>query len=142
MSKLNLSQFDVVNAAEEGAWMDVYTPSGEKSEARIKLLGTDSKVYRDRVRANLNSRLNKKPGKRQDIDFDREERKGLELLAKMTITWEGIYNEEKDPDTGELVEVEVVHSFESAIALYKQYPWIKEQVDEFVADRNNFLKNA
>ena len=129
---LDLAKYDVVSAAEEGATLTLRDPVSDVpfEGSTITVLGTDSKLYRDAVKAKLNSRLNQK--KSAKVDMDQEERKSIELLARMTVGWTGIARNGSEVDC----------TFENAVAVYREFPWIKEQVDEFVSDRSNFLRSA
>ncbi len=132
---MDLSTLDVVSASNQGATLELIHPVTEEkivdddgNVMSITVLGTDSQTYRDILKARTRQRLNQK--KQSKIDLDEAEHKGLELLARCTMGWANIYDE------GE----KVPFSFEAALNLYKKYPWIKEQVDNFMADRSNFLK--
>lgn len=140
---MDFRKYDVVKAAETGAILYLRDPAtgeplgqenpetGEPEGAWIKLMGTDSTVYKNAIHSRLNKRLNQK--KQKDVDIAVEEKSTLVTLAKMTIDW----SEETGID-GELLEC----TQQNAVRLYREFPWVKEQVDEFVAERSNFLNGA
>ena len=136
---MDLSSLDTVSASAEGASLELRNPVSdavlrdEKSgePVTITLVGTDSRDYMKITHDIQNRRLGKRLGKggrlkttAEEIDAD-----ALELLVASTKSWQHII-----VDGAEL-------SFSAANArmLYTRFPWIKEQVDEFIADRSNFL---
>ena len=145
---MDLSTLDVRKAANEGAELELIhptegtilrepvpetAPEGTIGEALVIMLaGTDSEVYREALKSRARQRLNqqKKKNRAEQTDFDEAERKGIELLAKCTMGWRNISEDGK----------ELQFNVNNAITIYTKYPWIKEQVDVFMADRSNFLK--
>lgn len=118
-----------------GAEMPVLHPvtgdalTNDKGDAMtITLVGTDSVEFKSIVR----DRLRKQPAsKAKQVDLEEAEQRGIELLAKITQGWSGIQFEGKP----------LAFSYENAVKLYSELPWLKEQVDKFVADRSNFIKS-
>lgn len=124
------------NAKEEGEFMPIYNPgTGEplmtddgKAEIGIYLVGRDSKQYREAQRAITNRRLGRKGG--AQLTAERLESEANEILAKCTVSWtKGIVFEGAELD----------FNYHNAKKLYDNLPWLKEQVDEFVSERSNFL---
>jgi len=133
---MDLSKLDVKEAADRGADMVLRHPAtGEELFADdgtpivFKLLGSDSQEYRRMVRMTANKNL--KQG-RQTPTVERFEQNGVELLVAVTVGWSGVQV------NGEMLEF----SPANARQLYTDYRWIQEQVDQFVAERANFLTNA
>lgn len=95
----------------------------------ITLVGTDSDVFRKAQRAILDRRLNQK-GKTK-LSSAEIEQEGITTLASCTVGWSGIKIDGK----------ELPFSKDNVKALYGRadLPWIKDQVDEFIADRSNFM---
>ena len=100
-----------------------------ETDFKIKLAGLDSYIYRNWIKTSLNKRLAKK--KKRDFSFEESERSSVELLAALTLGWEGL----------ELNGEDVPFSYEAALGLYSDpnNKWLREQVDEFVNDRSNFF---
>lgn len=94
----------------------------------IVLLGKDSKEYRAAVAKTANSRLRNR--KVQTVEQAQQD--GIDLLAAVTVGWSGIA---ENGEPLECTEKEVKR-------VYREYAWIREQVDEFVDDRANFLTSA
>ena len=128
-----LYKLDMREAASRGALMVLRHPaSGEElttddgGQIYIELLGMDSPEYRQLIRAAATrnvSRGRKRPSP------ELLEQEGITLLAGVTKGWGGV-----------VVGGEVIaFSPEAAKRLYTDYAWIREQVDEFVGERGNFL---
>ena len=126
---MELTQFDVVSPANEGVWMNLEHPvTGEPLEVKIKLAGIDSDYYKKELRRQQNKRFKK--GFRK-MNAEELESETIELLVACTLDWDGVELE------GQALECNP----ENVRKVYKQFPWIKEQVDNFINDRANFLKN-
>ena len=125
---------DSFSAESTDAFMSLVSPatgevllSDDGAEIGITLVGKDSDVYRKAQRVVTNRRLSKKTN--ATLTAERLESEANEVLARCTISWTGVVYEGN----------ELEFSFASAKMLYTQLPWVKEQVDEFVAERANFL---
>lgn len=137
---MDLSKYNVEKMAEQGAWLDLESPedgtplkTDDGKPVRIKLLGTDSKAWREKNRQNQRDRIAQMARRKsRDIDYTVSDEQACEMLSVCTIAWEGIVEE------GETVEF----SQEAAKDIYMRYIWIREQVDMFIGDRANFFPNA
>ena len=137
----DLAHLDPTYAADQGAWLHLKHPNTgdllyldadqlEPSKPiKIKLAGKDSTNWKAAEQADLDRRLdqaqrnNKLSVKAQDV-----ERRGLKILAAVTLEWENVMWDGKPLSC----------SASTAEQLYNARTWIREQVDEFVADRKNF----
>lgn len=101
-------------------------------EAYIELHSSDSDIAKKAQRAITNARLAMR--NRNAIDAKRLESEGTELLADLTVGWR-LMTLDGDP-------VDVPFSRANAVELYadNEMAWLREQVDGFVADRENFSK--
>lgn len=133
---MDLATLDITKAANEGAVMEVRHPAAGtvlKDDAgepiTITLIGSDSEKVKRRQRVELNKRL--KSGRRQAMTAEELDEQGLDLLAFCTVSWTGIMLD------GQVLEC----NHGNAVAVYQRLPWLKEQVDTFVGDRANFLKD-
>lgn len=132
--------FDLANygklASPEGVWMEVLDPKTETpirntegQPVRILLVGTDSPQFRAKNREFMNRRLKRNKvalGTAEQLEAEKHE-----TLAACTLGWEGfILNGKEWP-----------FSPENAYSLYANpaLRFIREQVDEFVGERANFL---
>jgi hypothetical protein len=106
----------------------LYSDDGEPIS--ITIHSADSDKFRSVMRQFGNKRLNEKKNKKQRME--ELEEVSARILAKVTVSWENIVEEGK----------EITCTEENAFRLYMDYSWIREQLDEFVNDRSNFLKSA
>ena len=136
--KVNNSGFDIGTLVGEdestGQFMQLTHPvngepllDGDNKEIGIYLLGKDSSVYRNAQRSVTNRRLNSKGS--STITAERIEAEAIEILAKCTVSWTGILYKGEP----------LVCGPGAARKLYTEAPWVKEQVDEFIAERANHL---
>ncbi len=103
--------------------------TGEPTDIVINLYGQDSKVYQKASKKNLNTILKKGT---KNTNADQVEARSLDLLAACSASWANMVVD------GEELEC----TTQNARDVYKRYAWIKEQVDEHLGDRANFLQNA
>lgn len=130
---IDLSQFET---GSEGEWLELLHPvtgqpiaDDEGNTLRVQLLGKDSKEYRKAQRAITERRL-KSRSKANRFDAEALEQEAVDVLIACTVAWEGFAEEGK--------ELECKPA--NVRKVYLEYPWIKEQVDEFVDDRGNFMQ--
>lgn len=105
-----------------------------KEPVTITLLGQDCGDYKARAHEIANKRIviSQNKGVKLRVDAAEIERESLDLLVLLTKDWKHLDWDGKELDcTPENVEM-----------VYKELPWLREQVDEFVGDRGNFLGNS
>ena len=119
--------------AHEGAEMQVRHPGTNApiDGMVVTLLGMDSEPALRAQRVATNRRLKQGIAKMklsaEELDSD-----GLDLLTALTVSWRGIEWDGKPyPCTPE-----------NARSLYTKLRWLREQVDEFVGERANFLPKS
>ncbi len=127
----DLSNLDTGAAAEMGAVLEVLHPiDNTPLGLKITLAGADSDIYRQFVNKTGNKRMQRmKPGQFRPPSAEEQEESGLSLLAACTLSWEGVVVDGQ----------ELPCSKDNAKTLYRRFPWIREQVDQFIGDRANFL---
>lgn len=131
----DLSQLDTVAAADTGATMTVRHPvtgddlnGADDKPMTLTVLGADSGEFK---RAVSDSAKARKPGKVATIAD--AERATVDMLTRITTgmsgnwTWDG---------------KAFPFSKENVKRLYTERPWLRQQVDEFIADRANFLASS
>lgn len=103
--------------------------TADKRPVVIMLVGADSDTYIKAQRKMLNERMNRNKKPDADVMFQQ----GIDLLVNCTVGWSGITTDNGKKD--------LPFTPDAARALYtnKSLPWVKEQVDEFVGNRGNFL---
>ena len=125
---MDLTNFNLAEKSEEGAELTLVSPAGEELDAKIVLVGKDSPKYRNAFKKIIERKSVKKQKK---IDLDLADRETVELVTACTISWQNI---EED---GVVIEFNA----ENAKRIYTEHAWVREQADEFIGDRANFLAN-
>lgn len=130
----DLSEIDTVAGANAGFDVKIYHPgTKEDLDITIKVLGKDSDEFQKISRAQSKKRMAKmtKGGgfRNSNVSLEEIERDGLELLAACTKSWTGVIVEGKPLDC----------TVPNAAMVYERFPWIREQVDEAIGDRANFI---
>ena len=132
---MDLSSFDTAKSADTGAKMQLRNPADESillDGVFITVAGRDSDRFQKAERAQTDfrleqSRVSGRPAKLSSAGIEADR---IKILVACTLGWEGI----------ELDGAALEFSADNAEKLYKRLPWVKEQVDRFIADRANFLK--
>ena len=94
----------------------------------ITLLGVDSKEWR-RESLKLRNENLKLQRKRNGVDAEKYDDDGIRLLAACTVGWRGL-TEDGQP---------VPFTPENVMRIYRDFGFIRQQVDEFVSDIGNFI---
>lgn len=120
--------------ADDGATLQIVHPESEEviDGMTITLLGQDSKVYRKIQLAKQQAALNRIAKGKKAIDLDAEKlaEDSIDDLVQLTTDWTGFVLD------GNPLEC----TPENIRTVYGEWAWIKEQVQEFVADRSNFFR--
>lgn len=120
--------------AEEGAVLELVHPDTEEviPGMTIRLLGYDSSVYRKIALKKQQAALNRisKGKKAMDLKAEQIEEDTIEELVALTVEWTGFEME------GEALPCNP----ENKRMVYSDWRWIKEQAQEFVANRANFFR--
>lgn len=128
----DLPNFDSRKGADEGFELQlVDLKTGAPSQVFITVRGADSEAFqaanneqaRRRMRALQKSRKATVMPEQMDADV-------IELLVAATVGWRGVKAKGG---------AEVPYSPAAAAELYKAFPTIREQVDQAIGDRSNFL---
>jgi hypothetical protein len=129
---MDLNNLDVVKLANEGAVLELLHPGtgevltdekGKEPKAWfLRMLGSDSDIYRNTIKRRFERNQNKKNSK---IDLDEVQVRTAELLAKCTVDCYIIEN-------GKPIEC----SQSEMTRVYLKYPWLREQAEEAMADRS------
>lgn len=141
---MSLTSLSTSTAANAGRTMTVLHPddrvpllADDKTPVTITLLGKDSDTFIKAQNAARNRAVEavKKQMKFSSAAADLE---ASQTLARCTTGWTGIPRGWLD---GSDDETAADFSFENAVALYSNLGvrWVRDQVDEFVAERAHFL---
>ena len=137
----DLKSLNMTDHAEKGAELVILHPTTgepltgdeEGSVWKIRLIGSDAKVVKDAKHAVLNKRISqsvasgKLRARANDLEKD-----GIDVLVRCTQSWENIV------EGGQVVPF----TPDNARRLYRDYDWLREQVESFISDRSNFLGNS
>jgi hypothetical protein len=133
----DLDQLDIVSQANEGSMCVIRHPvTGEEQyqdngdPVYLMLAGMDSTMYRDAQRKIADSRLNRK-SKSAMINLADIEAEQISLLAECTLGWGGMVVAGK----------ELPFDRKTVRSIYEKYPTIREQAEQHVADRSNYLRD-
>jgi len=130
----DISSLSIDSSNDEGAPMTLVHPvtgddllNDDEKPMKIYLVGSDSPEFRV-----VQSRIDAKYRSRKPPSFGQKQSHAIELLVACTKRFENLQVE------GEIVSF----TDDTAKILYKTFPWIKDQVDEFVGERANHLGNS
>ena len=126
---LDIRRLASSKSAEEGFELELLDDRRMPTGAFIRIRGADGDTYRAKRREIQRSRLAGAQGRDLRTLPDRVDEEELELLAGVTTGWRGLLSD----------GVELAYSEAAAMALYRDVPGIKEQVDAAVHNRANFL---
>ena len=100
------------------------------TDMTITVLAPHSKEYKKAQHEQISKRLKKaQESKSQDVDYSDIEEATLEVLAKVTKSWDITFD-------GEKPELTVA----KAKSIYDEVFWIKNQIEEEVSDSLDFMK--
>lgn len=123
---MDLANLYTRDNAEKGMEMQLINPDdgsvikGDDGEPwTIIVIGTDSDRYQRILREAARKR-------------NKTEDDGIENMASLVLDWSGLVLN-KEP---------YVFSRDNAIKLLRDFPWIRDQVLQFAAERRNFLPKA
>jgi len=117
---MDINTLYTAEAHEEGAEIRIVSPlDGKETDFYVTLQGIDSKTYKKAVRAYHRKLIAEEDG--GEID----------LIVAITKGWRGLKSGKE----------EIIFSPEAARDLYVNAPNVTTQIDQFVADRTNFIKD-
>lgn len=118
---MKLNDLYTADIHDDGAEINIKDGEGNLTKLFIKVRGVDSKAVRQHNKRQQKAYIE---SLRKDKDFD-DDKWLIDGLVSATIDWRGI--SEKHSDT-------------LCRELYENAPYVREQVDEFIAERANFTK--
>lgn len=132
---MDLANLDLSKRSENQAVLTVQHPittedmvDDEGNPVTITLLGMESAIAKRMTKARAQKQLNSRKSK-QDLDEMREFT--INLLSKLVVASSGF------KEHG--IEIDLADE-STAVRIFTQYAWLREQVDEFLMDRANFYK--
>jgi hypothetical protein len=129
---LQLFKLDTTELANKGSEMIVSDPiTGEPTDAVLVLAGTDSERWKSAKLALQEKRLKASQKGKVKLSIKDMEDEALELLCQVVLDWRGIEMEEG---------VEYPCTPENVRTVLTTFGWLKDAVDHFVGDRQNFMR--
>ena len=125
----NLGLFDVETDANRGARLELMDKFGKKSGEWILLLGTDSREAQAKLAEAAQARVTRAQRGDRTVTLEQVREERCSFLAALTREWSF-----KTQD-GAALPCDAANAY----ALYRASSLIREQVDEFVSSRANFL---
>lgn len=140
----DFSTLDSQAACDAGTTIPIISPATAEpmvddedgQPVTITILGIDSAKLRKVAKDNINRRVNSfRKGKDAEFDIDEADAQKFKLYAAATIAWHGIALDSKEP-----LECNEANAFR----FYSdpRFPWLIEQIDKAIADRQRFFKKA
>ena len=131
---MDFKDLDVAAHAEEGAVLELRHPytdevlmgDSDGKPMTITLLGADSPTFKRAV-----TDIQQASSKRKRHTPAEQERNVVNALARATVGWSDNFEWDGEP---------FPFTAENCRRLYTERAWVRSQVDEFMADRSNFLK--
>lgn len=121
-----LEDFYTRDKHETGAVCEIRYPDGSPSRLKIRVKGLDSDVYRRASKRHANQALDHIANR--TIEKFNDEKETLQALVDLTIGWN-----DEDEDVPAFTP-------EKCLELYREAPYVRDQVDGFIANRANFTK--
>lgn len=104
--------------------------NADGSEMTITVYGPHTAPFKAAIHEATNKRIQKAAkNKKLSVTAEEVEDAGLEFLAKVTKEWDITLGGKKP-----------VADLASVTQVYRDFPWIKDQVNEAIEDINSFLK--
>ena len=132
---IDLASLDAKPKSEAGADCHILHPDlGTEMGIVITLRGSESDIYKRNFWAQVNRERAKQAAQRgvvQPFDPDKAESEACELLADCTIGWCGVFLDGED----------MPFSRANAIKLYGRFPWMRKQIDAFIANEANYRQD-
>jgi hypothetical protein len=140
-----LAELSPKQAAETGVEITLFHPKTNLPlNERITVYGSDSEVVKRIQRKQLNRRLERSQRNRNNkgtVTAEESEAEGLDLLVGSVKEWRTVSEDAASRPEIELAVGEWLPCTpENVRRVFEELPWMKEQVDQGVADRANFLQ--
>jgi hypothetical protein len=146
-----LAELSPKAAAESGVEITLYHPKTNLPLAeRITIYGADSEVVKGVQRRLLNRRMERATRSRNNkstVSAEENEAEGLELVVAGVKSWRTIMPKKEDEPEQSRPQIELAVGEwldctpENIKRVFERLPWMKEQVDQGIADRANFLQD-
>lgn len=136
-----LAELSTKTTAEQGAEITICHPKTNLPlDITITVCGSDSETFRKISRKQLNRRLeqsNKARGRQVQMTAEELEAEALDVLVACTKSWATGSRPEIELEPGEWLPC----TPENVRKVYEELPWLREQIDQAIGDRSNFLRD-
>jgi len=136
----DLASLDTIAACNVPCEIEIQHPvTMEKTGIFISVVGKDSDVYRDRIKALANENLARdaaRRGKQERPDIDKMEAKSIDVLVASTVAWRSANTPGQVMLDGDALDF----SPDNAHKIYNRILPIREQVQEAINDLENFMR--
>lgn len=130
---MDFANLDLTKHADTPETMDVMHPvtdtplmvDGQK--VQITVLGAESSKARQLIDSFSRKALS---SRNQQMSPDRAKEFQIELLTACTVSWANVQL------NGQMLEP----TKDNIMMMYRDYPWLRQQVDAFMSNRANFFK--
>lgn len=132
---MDLRSLDTRKACNEPTVLTLQHPvTAEDLGITFLVLGIDSDAYKAATRKQQDRILKSAMRTRNmgSLDPEERDRMSVEMLAACVAGWDGLELDGKD----------LPFSYDNALRVLGEFPWIKEQVDKAVHDRGFFVKSS
>lgn len=136
----DLYDFDLTAAGDRGASMQLKHPtSGRPLGIYFHVVGADGKTFREAYRRVMDLSA----GETRKVEAPIIERRAAETVAALILDWwfidsEGKKYEGRIPWNGGLL----YFNTENAVNVLLARVWIRQQIDQFSSERNNFFSDS
>ena len=127
-------------AAEAGFPVAVRHPKTNRPlGTTIVVCGADSDTHKKIIRKQLNRRMELSSRNRNKLTMTAEEleTESMDVVVACTKSWATGERPELEMNEGEWLPC----TPDNARRVYEELPWLKEQIELEISDRNNFLKD-
>lgn len=136
-----LAELSTKTTAEQGAAITIYHPKTNLPlDITITVCGSDSETFRKISRKQLNRRLeqsSKARNRQVQMTAEELEAEALDVLVACTKGWATGARPEIELNPGEWLPCTPEH----VRTVYEELPWLREQIDQAIGDRSNFLQD-
>lgn len=125
---MDLKNFDTISAAEKGFTYTVLDFDEVETDIKIDVLGVGSRVFKQ-AKQKIDSRESMAAKRNKPLSEDESNDLWIELLAKCTKGWQNVEEDGKKVD----------FSYDNAVEVYTNYPFIRNQVLSAIHDLKSML---
>ena len=141
IGNFDLAAFDTVAASNKGAEVELLDLNNVSTGIFIKVLGSDSAVWREHINERANKRIvaqfKAQRGGLKPSDIPTKEEADADAITLLTLCTVGWRTNDNPVITfnGE----ELAFNAVNCARIYTELPFVRDQVDAFIGDMGNFI---